>query len=103
MFRKATGRSHRSGLEGMSAFASECFFNVSICFHAEALSINATLKVAHSLHYPIHTTIITIIIVSHFSLIWDTTSHILERESSFAAKYKIQTPRFLRFWHQLSE
>ena len=32
----------------MSAFASECLFNVSVCFHAEALSNNHTLKVAHS-------------------------------------------------------
>ena len=30
-----------------------CVFNVSICFHAEALNSNPTRMVAHSLHYPL--------------------------------------------------
>ena len=43
----------------------ESAFNVSICFHAEALSNDPTRKVAHSLHYPMD---VTIKIVLHFSL-----------------------------------
>ena len=35
----------------------ESAFNVSICFHAEALSNDPTRKVAHSLHYPMDVTI----------------------------------------------
>ena len=45
---------------------------------------------AHSLHYPIDVTDVTIIIVSHFSLVSYTTSHMLEGDSSFATKYKTQ-------------
>ena len=71
----------------MSAFASECFFNVSICFHAEGLSNSPTREAAHSLHYPID---VTIKVVSHFSLVSSTTSHVLAGESRFETKYKTQ-------------
>ena len=38
---------------------------------------------------------VAIIIVSHFSLISYTTSHLLEGASSFAAKYKTQPKNLL--------
>ena len=61
--------------------------DASVCFLAEALSKHPTRKVAHSPHYPID---VAIIILSHFSLVSYTTSHMLEGESSFATKYKTQ-------------
>ena len=65
----------------MSAFASECLFNVSVCFHAEALSNNHTLKVAHSpaLSYRRYTLL-------------TTTSHLLQGngKSHFSTKCKVR-------------
>ena len=60
-------------------------FTVSVCFHAQALSNDPTGEVAHSLHYPID---VSTTIVSQFSLVSYTTSHMLEGEAIFATAYR---------------
>ena len=87
----------------MSMFGSKCF-NVSICFHAEALSNNPRKRWHIPCIIPYNPIDVTIIIVSQFSQVSNTTSHTLEGESNFATKYKTELgPRIPRLRHQLHE
>ena len=77
-----------------------CVFNVSICFHSEALRNNPTQKAAHSLHYPIDVALKIGFLT--------TTSHMLEGEWGIKLCNKVQdtAPEFgsfgINFTHDVS-